>query len=706
MTVRIAKIVLPLAVIAGGSFWMRNKITKLQAACLLGLIAVFTVIANTVAGLVPPLTDSVTLTALGEKNEGSQGYEIVIDGFEIDGEKYLVDQVIEGKWIWRGDQYMWRPETDQRQPEGVTRTVVLGVPVGWLRTIQFVVNECRGVVEVSAGGVKQKVDTASNASVSIGRSGTTLLILSYLRVLIVYSVVFFLETSLLLWKVYRYIKIMPGGIKEGWQKDRFSISLFTICLAAFFAMMYFCGNKSLWQDEMAMIAYITDTESIFKAMLTDCAWPPAWKGIMYLWYRVVPYGERWLRLLSELCFAAAIYFVGLCGKKVANGRVGIVAAILAATHATLISRTAADICCYSFLFMLSAILLYLYFGRFLSKQAYSWKELIPLTVTMVMIAYTHYFGFFLCGTLFLIDCVYYLRKKIPYRYLMAYLIGGILYAPWLYYIVFVGNALSINYWQPEPTLSSVLPFLNALSGDIPIRYYAFVFGLIMFSTAAVMHRDTLKKHAEKILLMIIPVTLFTGVFMYGKFIAVGNTFWVWNYFTVIVPCLTILVAVVFETMFSLLVSNGQLQRQVIAYSLLVFTLLYITEASYKKIEQNGRVSRDLFREDAVWLCGTEYLYMPSTLIVLETYERCRAPMIEYYITRQGARIDEKDVKIKTYGAVSQEELAQYNQIVILKPINGTFIGADQLYRWLDDSYSLNENKSDKSLRVYVYEKKL
>lgn len=85
MTARIVKVLLLLAALMGSYFLLREKINKWQLGCIAVLLIALSIAANAISEQVPPLTDSVTLTALGEKSENSQGYEIVIDGFEIDG---------------------------------------------------------------------------------------------------------------------------------------------------------------------------------------------------------------------------------------------------------------------------------------------------------------------------------------------------------------------------------------------------------------------------------------------------------------------------------------------------------------------------------------------------------------------------------------------------------------------------------------------
>ena len=179
-----------MAVLAGGYYMFRKSLGRKTLLGLAVMTVLFSMAANMISGHLPSLTDEVTLTALGEKSETAQGPEIVAEGFVVDGQAYPIRKVTEGKWYWRGQQYMWRPETDDRQPEGTTRSVTLKVPAGWSRTIRFSSNDYRGIVELTTENKTEKIDTSVTSSAEIGRSSSSVLVLNYLIVLMVYTLVF------------------------------------------------------------------------------------------------------------------------------------------------------------------------------------------------------------------------------------------------------------------------------------------------------------------------------------------------------------------------------------------------------------------------------------------------------------------------------------------------------------------------------------
>jgi len=101
----------------------KRKKTEIKTLVYMtGLIVCFAVISNNLANKIPPIMDNVTITALGEKNEASNSEEIWLCDFLINGQKFQVDKPIDGKWFWANGVYMWRPENDNSQPNGTTRS--------------------------------------------------------------------------------------------------------------------------------------------------------------------------------------------------------------------------------------------------------------------------------------------------------------------------------------------------------------------------------------------------------------------------------------------------------------------------------------------------------------------------------------------------------------------------------------------------------
>ncbi len=702
-TALLCRIILLLATMAAAVYLLRRQMPVKRAAVLACLLVPLAAAANHVSGLTPSLTDEVSLLALNEKSGTSQGYEIVIDGFRVDGRDCPVDGVADGKWFWRGEQYMWRPETDPRQPEGVTRQVTVKVPAGWDRKILFSANEYRGAVEVTTANGTVRIDTAETAAVTIGRSSTRMLIAEQAVRLAVYGIVLLVAAAYMLLCIRSLCKYSLEGSSSG----LFYAGLVGVCGVSFIIMVVLGGKESFWRDEISLIGYICNTDSVLTAMKTDIAWPPLWKGIMFIWYRLVPYGERWLRLPAELCAVGGIWFVGLSGKKIGNQRTGMIAALLTAFAVVPQKRIAQDITCYGLVFLLAAVVTYLYLRRTLSETEYSLRRQILFVAAMATAAYTHYFGFFLCGALFLVDCFEVIKKKLPIKRLIPYVVTGALYLPWLYFVIFKQDGIHASYWQPKPALKDIPGFLRTLTGGLPILFHFFLLG-ITIAVIQVIFSTGLKKEASHHpvnicppgFIISVPATMFVCVFLYGKYIAIGNTFWVKTYFFVLMPCILLLCTATVEMMYQYLRAVPGDYSRVLSSSVVILLMVVIGSASYSRKEAESTKTRDPYREPAEWVYSRgNDLYNPDELIIFAaSSEVKRYAWIDYYITQRGKR-DSLDVRGRF---ISKEELLAYDKIVWIWA-DDFGLGKDEpVMQWLSEFYTMTDTVQE--VRATIYEK--
>jgi hypothetical protein len=97
---------------------------------------------------VPVIKDDVTFTALDVMDKQSSSVEIVIKHILVEGNQADFEAK-EGKWFWRGNDYIWRNEVDERKPDGITGSVTISLPVGRERSIVFLTNRTSGMVQIS-----------------------------------------------------------------------------------------------------------------------------------------------------------------------------------------------------------------------------------------------------------------------------------------------------------------------------------------------------------------------------------------------------------------------------------------------------------------------------------------------------------------------------------------------------------------------------
>ena len=283
-----------------------KRLDKKQLIFFSILVMIFACCANYMSNLLPPLTDTITLTALGEKQEEAKGMEVYLNGYTIDGEEYLAGKSLDiesGHWFWSGETYAWRPETDSRQPAGVSRKVVLNIPAGWDRTLNFSSNEWRGLVQIDDGYNVWVEDTyaekGSVRTVDIGQSKTALLIINQLQYLFLYVVILLIMSMCTAWITIRVLR-NPNKANEWLDKNvgklvYAGISVFTFCL-----MFHYAARASFWYDELYEVAFTKGSlkDALMHCLNMSCDNPPLAVMLETLWYSIAPYGEKWLLLIS------------------------------------------------------------------------------------------------------------------------------------------------------------------------------------------------------------------------------------------------------------------------------------------------------------------------------------------------------------------------------------------------------------------------
>ncbi len=111
--------------------------------------------------LLPVPEQSVTLTALNEKNEASKEKTIYLDGFTQDGEKIGVPEPVEGRWEQYKGRYVWFAGDDERRGDGTTESVTFELEPALRTEVRFLGNQWKGLVKLESGGETFFIDTYS-----------------------------------------------------------------------------------------------------------------------------------------------------------------------------------------------------------------------------------------------------------------------------------------------------------------------------------------------------------------------------------------------------------------------------------------------------------------------------------------------------------------------------------------------------------------
>ena len=622
-------------------------------------VLVCLVLAQLVCSVIPPLTEEVTITALGERNPAALAEEVVLQGFTVNGKDLPMKSPIAGKWFFVGDLYMWRSESDTRQPEGTTRSITIKVPVGWSRTANFEGAIWRGKVEITTSQGTQVADTYSESDtvlpMELGRSAASQLILNQLLHLAVFAAVllggvwccFLLSKSKKLhnpqWRAQWWERYGGKAIYG-------AIALFVIC-----PMILFADRQSFWPDEITSLAAARGTlkEAVEIHLDMFDISPPLFNFCAALWYRIAPYGQCWLLLISIVPTALSVYFAGLIGECARNRFCGALTAALLAFSNTVWINQAHEFRAYAFLGLFSTLSFYCFIRRNEVPQKWKWNILMGLSMTAMSMS--HYFGMLACGCIFGVDVALFFRKKLSARAIFSYLMAGGVSLIWLVlvYITTLSHqsTASIANWYPVPTFQHVLSLLRELAGSQP-----FTLGLLLLGVSAGVVAFLWRscEHGEKFFyygmsgwMICFPIGL---IFIYGNWVNQASTMWQSRYF-LFLPIYIALIAALGVTDLVAFLGNTENQKKL--QSLIGLFLLLMLIGNCLPF-QAGLTSNDPLRKAGEWLntnvplceagewlnTQANYIYNKDTIVIGSWFGK--KPFIaesweDYYVMQQGKR---------------------------------------------------------------------
>ncbi len=610
-----------------------GKILKKPLPLVLGLctwLFIAALISAVILNVIPMPTEQITLTATGERNELALNNEIALSGILVDGKTFEVENAVEGKWFWQGDKYMWRNENDLRQPAGTTRSITLNIPVGDGRALVFNNNQYRGLVEITYQGMSQKFDLYSELTedVKIAIPSTDRFYDDIVKIgrLALFVAIIILLMAYPFWAIKRYdFQVIKRFFEKHWDKFIYAM----IACACFVVMFETNKNGSLWYDEIWNLGWYY-TEIPGKTSIV-------YHTIYNFWFKLIPYGQQYLMMISEIFVALSIYFVGLAGSIYDGKKLGILVASLMASSPVVLSQCGGEFRSYAlWLFSVSACL---YF--FIKKQ----KELnnpqistlVLYSSALVLCMDSHTMGLITAGFMILFDILIILKEKIKNKAkLFIELIFPCIYG--LYYIIFqffYDVSFAQNYsWPPKPTIKAVVEFIIYLSGNTNITFILLILGVcvILFKIiykVLTYKFDYISDYIQMVCLFV-PMLLFAFVVIYSTWINSNNSIFVSRYLISCSVFFVFIMSIGIKWLIDALSDSiHKNERIVICMSIgIVFCLLnwYGLSADY----------RNNYRGSADFLMAQNDIYSPKTLCMVAGNSNINSGF-EYYLSHNGKR---------------------------------------------------------------------
>lgn len=681
-----------------------KKLSQRERVSVVLVSIVCAFIANAVSGFFPSMTDEVRITALGEKSKQATNSEVLLSGYTVDGKTYISGtdlQIKDGHWFWIGEKYSWRPESDMRQPEDVTKSITVSIPVGWGRTLDFAGNVYRGKAEISTKDGDYIVDTYAETDeiihAKVGRSSSADLILNQIYLDAVY-VGIFLVLSLGAFSFPAFV-LNNAAIRKKYQGNFIYAG---IAITAFVIMLHYSGRFSFWTDELYQVAFTKGSlrEALMYCVNMDEVSPPLSLLCATVIYHILPYGETWLLLFPMMLTAVSIYLIGITGKRVYGVSCGTLASIFMACHIIMWDGVAFEYRAYPLLVTLAVLSLYCFVRRNEEPHSVKWMALFCLSLTGM--AMTHYFGILLCVEYFLADLYLYIRKNITFKTgVVSYALPGCSSIAWML-IIKRASAKFESAPHAIPNLLDVQNMLRYIAGWFELSYWVLILGLsapivYMIVRAAGKRKEKIEwKWFYQAMLSVMIIGTMAGLIVYGQLSEAKSTIWTDRYFRIYIPNACILSAFVVDSFMNHLKSDRITKSTNLSLNSIACGFFAMILSLYCLGRVCVETSSMPYREaaDYIYSMGND-IFKDDTVIVSTCVPLVEEGWDEYYITRQGRRDplntisqDELDIDDMTkYRRV----ILQYNHYEILPELQST----------LDTHYLLETDRMDLKVRTYI-----
>ncbi|MCR4892225.1 MAG: glycosyltransferase family 39 protein [Lachnospiraceae bacterium] len=466
------------------------------------------------------------------------------------------------------------------------------------------------------------------------------------------------------------------------------------------------GRQSLAFDEICEIGFIAKGNSwgqILKYFLTiEITNLPLFPLIAALWYRLVPWGQESLLLLTELMTAAGIMVLAYTGRRLKSERMGYLTAAVSVISSTLILRCDMEFRCYAFLFLTLAVALYFYVVRIQTSRCDSRPMEIKYAIALLFLAYSHYFGCLVIVALFIGDFFLFLSKRISIKFIFPYIFAGALLLPWFVAMLAFKEKSLLDFWPTPPILGDIPEALRfVLSNDEPI-YVLFLIAMIAFLINGIVRIR--KKDFQVVrdyfpLVLIGTIWFIIGIaFIYSTKINPSGGIWVSKYFISLFPAEVLLVSLILNFFIEKSAGLFTMKEGQVCGIVVAFLLLYFGVGNYYyDVKESLEKPLDPFREVWQYLNNQEDIDQAGTGVLVALTD---APMLgfrEYYAEHDRAPGSVRFISFKAEDV--QEQMEDCDTLYVFNVRN--WIDRDETVNLNFDNFKMVEKDSDLYLSKYV-----
>ena len=441
-----------------------------------------------------------------------------------------------------------------------------------------------------------------------------------------------------------------------------SIIILFIMLSILFK---YANSQSFWIDELDWtVDYLENSNNyieLFQSLIKAGFNLPLYYLIVFPIYKIAPFGELWLLIPNFIAIIVGIYILNKTGNKIEKN-LGFASLLMAATSYTLIVHCAFEFRPYAFLFTFSTYVLYRYICRLQDPKKRS--NIFLYALSIILLAYTHWFGCLIIVFYFLVDVFLWLRKKHTISFIIPYIALGIAFLPYFIMMMLNHTTNFVNYWARRPTFKKLLyGELGFLLSNNIICKLLFVAGIIILLTYIFRKnkRQNIDKNIILVLFGCIAWTLGT-IFIYSKFINPNGSLWVSRYFLVLLPHLFIITSIPIAKLLSIS-SNIQIKskttdeisiKKIFILYIIILSIVMIGCINYQKVHIFENSLDEPYREISELIANTPAVYEENCALLVSSGRG----YLTYYFEKKGVKLPCNVFEANTEGSLTQDNMTQ------------------------------------------------
>ncbi len=370
-------------------------------------------------------------------------------------------------------------------------------------------------------------------------------------------------------------------LKQHW----FVIVTALLVLIQLIFSLRFMGRQYLSLDEVSQIGFIAKKNpwgQITRYYLTsEVTNLPLWPYVAAVWYRLVPYGEGWLRLLTVLLTTVSIIVLIKAAKEYRDEKTALIMAVLCCISSVIMQKCGLTFRVHAFWMVFTALVLWRYFARIRDAGM---KNIILLGLSMAGLAYSHYFGCLTIAFLFLVDLVLMIRKTAEKKIVLSYFIAAAAMMPWLV-LVLINKTMDLDdFWPKTPTFASIPKALRFIASNDELVFILLIFSMI---AAFLLLLDSILNGGRdfdarfiRFGLAFMPLIFVAGAYIYSAHINVRAGIFVTRYFLSVLPAALLSVSVLLSEALERLSGKLGIPALYSFGAAALFLLIYLGSGNY------------------------------------------------------------------------------------------------------------------------------